>query len=71
MARRPPQHGRRDSRKQGELRASLLAAVLIVGATAGVGVVTGAFGLSRLWADDAPERALRAWPWQALSLIHI
>lgn len=65
MVRRRSQHDARESRRQGKLRASRPAAVLIVGAAVGLGVITAAFGLGRLWAQDDPNRALRAWPWQA------
>lgn len=65
MVRRRSQHDARESRRQGKLRASRPAAVLIVGAAIGLGVITAAFGLGRLWAQDDPNRALRAWPWQA------
>ena len=65
MVRRTSQHGARESRREGKLHASPLAAVLIGGATVGLGVLTAAFGLGRLWAEDDPNRALKAWPWQA------
>ena len=65
MVRRRSQHDARESRRQGKLRASRPAAVLIVGAAVGLGVITAAFGLGRLWAQADPNRALRAWPWQA------
>lgn len=65
MVRRMSQRGSRESRRQGRLRASPLAAVQIVGAAIGLGVLTAAFGLGKLWAQEEPDRALRAWPWQA------
>ncbi len=65
MAGRTSPHGPRESHKQEKLRASRPAAVLIVSALAGLGLVTAAFGLGRLWAEDEPDRALRVWPWQA------
>lgn len=64
MAGRASQHRLQQTRENRGGRASPLAVLLMIGATAGLGVVTAAFGLGRLWAEDDPERALRAWPWQ-------